>query len=97
MDEVHHAILQLLKNICLEESFCDYVLDELHVLNKMFYYILSGASGVRMRKAALEVLNSIICITLYDNGDLKDIVLDLLTSNQIIPIFIYNLCEYADN
>ena len=87
----------MLKNGCLEESLCDYVLEELQVLNKMFYYILSDVAGVRMRKAALGVLNSIICITLYEHGDLKGTVLDLLASNQIIPIFITNLCEYADN
>lgn len=81
----------------MEESLCDFVLEEFQILNKIFYYIRSEVSAVRMRKAALEVLNSIICATLYSSGELKGDVLDLLASNNIIHIFISNVCEYADN
>jgi hypothetical protein len=56
-------------------------------MNKVFYYIHSEEVGIRLKRSALSVLNSIICISLEGESDIRIEVIEMLRNNRIVEIF----------
>jgi hypothetical protein len=56
-------------------------------MSKVFYYVHSDSVGIRLKKSALGVLNSIICITLEGESDMRREVVEMFLNNKIFEIF----------
>lgn len=53
--------------MCIDEIFCERVIEDLTIMSKIFYYANSESSALRLRKNSLKCLTNIIKITL--DGD----------------------------
>jgi len=56
-------------------------------MSKVFYYVHSDSVGIRLKKSALGVLNSIICITLEGESNMRREVVEMFLNNKIFEIF----------
>ena len=63
------------------------ILGKFPIMSKIFYYLHSDSVGIRLKKSALGVLNSIIFITLEGESDLRREVIEMLMNNKTFEIF----------
>lgn len=64
-------MMNILQNLCLEETFLEKVLDYLPILSKIFYFSKSENSSFRLRKFGLCCIANMIRATFDGSSEIK--------------------------
>lgn len=89
-------MLGILLNLCLEEVLLEKILDELPILNKIFYFAQSSQSTIKQRRNSLKCIANMLRVTLDGHSCVRDTVMELVSTNRVIGTLADLIGSYVD-
>ena len=90
LDKFIEKMMKSIRNM-FEDEFIDTILNELPIMNKIFYYCRSEDCGITLKKRGLNCLANMIRLGLCENDDTRRDVAHLADQNNVMEILIDHL------